>query len=242
MEHHQITFEGKTYDFNPNCPCEGCEGLRRNPTPTKCDWCQQVHCGDSHHCSTKEHGSSNGIRGADQADNAEPDQDREYDDLCDDIRGRIKGITNYIKENYGMKQAITNTPATTAQRNAFEQKGGTKKKRDGFPFLKKETHLSSVKKLFKVLDVREQPDNFKPEEELVMVKIALEGQTLLWPLRYTNPNLATLQEAWGLNEEDWKGKGGSLFIELQEFDGTGQIRVEPDITKEENITTTRRRR
>lgn len=234
MEHRQITYGERSYNFDPDCNCDGCRALKRYPEPTECSWCHQVHCGDSNHCLTEKHGTGDGVRGADQADNGGFENDRELEILCDDVRGRIKAITNFVKENYGMKPAIDNTPATQGQRAAFESGGKSTKKRDGFPFLKKE-NLSTTQKRFKVLDVREQEDVFSktdPKEELVMAKIALEGKTFLWPLRYNNPNLKTLQDAWGLDEKFWMSQEGALFTSVESFDGTSQIRVEPDAAEE----------
>jgi hypothetical protein len=229
MPHQQITVEGRSYQFDPDCNCEGCQGLRKFPEPALCDWCHKVHCGDSHSCSTEEHDASLGVRGADNSDNIEPEENGEYDLLCLDIRARIKSITNYIKENYDMlpRAQVDNSPATPQQRANFENGKGSSRKRDGFPFLNK-AMLSTAKKQAKVLDVREAPDNFKPGETLVQLKVALEGKTCLYSLRLNNPMLEVLQDAWGLDEDKWKNQTMSMFLEVDEFTGVGQIRLDPD--------------
>lgn len=121
-------------------------------------------------------------------------------------------------------------PATPQQSQSqassrTSSRGG--RKREGYPFLTKDK-LSMSPKLFKVIECREQPDNFKPDELLVMVKIALEGVTTLWPLRYTNPCLEVLQQAWGLDEKEWAGQTGSVFLSEPDFEGKQQTRVKPD--------------
>lgn len=113
-----------------------------------------------------------------------------------------------------------NSPATAQQRASFEGK----KKRDGFPFLTKQM-LSTVRKQAKVLGVKAVPDNFKPEETMISVKLVLEGKTTLWSLRLNNPMLTLLQDAWGLDENNWIDKSFSLFLESDEHTGVSQIRV-----------------
>ena len=96
---------------------------------------------------------------------------------------------------------------------------------DGIKYLTK-ADVSVDKRPAKILSTRVQPDNFKPEEDVVSVKILFNGNVKLWTLRMTNPNLDTFIDAWSNDETTWLEKEFNLFLITDEHDGKTQIRAE----------------
>lgn len=230
--HKQITFEGRSYNYDPDCACAGCESLRRYPEPTKCDWCKTTHCGGADHCSTQVDGRSGEVLGAGEADSTI--SEKFLEDVCGIIRDRIAMITQTVKEmNETMipkyQGETTNEPASTSTGG----RRSTTKKRDGFDFLKTDD-LSKDAKTAKILACRVQPDNFNKSQKVVMVKLSLDGQIKMWPIRLNNPSLEVLSGAFGSDENDWVDKKIGLFVTEDEFDGRRFIAVEPAREEKKN--------
>lgn len=114
-----------------------------------------------------------------------------------------------------------NQPASSGQ----QQRRGGGRERGGLPFLKI-TNVAFDKKTAKVLSTRMESDNFKPDQEVVSVKIAYNSATYLWTLRMNNPNLDILIDAWGPEESKWIGKEFLLFLETDEHTNNSLIRAE----------------
>jgi hypothetical protein len=213
--HQIITFEGRDYQYDPNCACTGCKSLRQYPTPSKCDWCKQIHCGGSEHCSPKEHGGGGEVFGADQTNNTLPEGYLES--LCGDISDRITAITNHVKENYGMAiPKYEPSPATTT--TTTSSKSG-KSKQSGHKYLSVNDLTHSPKDAKILACMVEVQHNFSKTESVVIVKLSLDGQIRLWTLRVNNPNLDTLTHAFGSEENDWVEKKIQLRISEPTFKG-----------------------
>ena len=119
------------------------------------------------------------------------------------------------------------TREAAAPNSSTPNRGRGRGKRDGYPFLTKE-ELSSSKKKCKVLDVRLQADNYRPGSQLVALKLAFEGQMRLFWLRPTHPAYQILVDAWTQDENNWVNRNFFASLEVQEFDGSTQIRFEPE--------------
>src|ERR1700690_256518 len=74
-------------DHGITCSCPRCCGLRRYPQPTKCDWCNKVHAGDSNNCE--------GIYRTNDIDWSE--EDPAIEELCTLVKQRIRDITIMVR-------------------------------------------------------------------------------------------------------------------------------------------------
>lgn len=85
--------------------------------------------------------------------------------------------------------------------------------------------LSTQPKEAKILMVRNEPQHrFGPS---VVLKIILEGKTMLWTLNISNnPNFAILLHKFGKNEEEWANKKILLLLEQDEFNEQFNIRTQ----------------
>lgn len=108
---------------------------------------------------------------------------------------------------------------------------GRRKKGSGLRYLSADM-LTTTHQLATIVAARTQPDNFKPNgPDVVVVKLKLKGEFLLWTLRSSNPSLEILGDAFGDDETAWNNKDVELFIEEDGFDGKKWIRVEPSTTQ-----------
>jgi Zn-finger nucleic acid-binding protein len=142
---------------------------------------------------------------------------------------------------YFLSKENTMLPASTAgnQQQQQQSNGGNRnpqgRKPNGLPYIKSE-NLSSDKAKAKILDVRvaepaaEGSRNFSD----IRVKIACKGATWLYGLRLNNPELAKLQAAFSLDENNWPGKEFYLYNEIDEFDGKIWMRAEPIISEKKS--------
>lgn len=229
LKHKPITYHGRSYNFDSNCSCAGCESLRVYPEPSKCDWCKQTHCGGPEHCSTEERGSGSDVLGASETDSSVPEGYLE--DVCGIIRDRIGLITQTVKEiaeemipRY--QGATTEEVQTAPSRGNSRGRGRGNRERDGHNFLKWE-EIGNGTKPGKILAVKVQPDNFDKSQTCVMCKVSVDGQIRLYALRINNPNLETLQNAWGFDENDWVDKKVTWSVEEDDLTGRHNIRVDP---------------
>jgi hypothetical protein len=125
-------------------------------------------------------------------------------------------------EMINRNQQTSSQPQQQQQRRGGRTGGGSS---DGIKYLSK-ADVSIDKRPAKILSTRVQPDNFKPEEDVVSVKILYNGNVKLWTLRMTNPNLDTFIDAWSNDESTWLEKEFNLFLITDEHDGKTQIRAE----------------
>jgi hypothetical protein len=225
MAHKITTFEGRSYYFDPDCDCGGCEGLRRNPTPSLCDWCNNTHCGDGQHClppntdATSDNGFPRESPPADGSDDAWAEV------LCSDINGRIKQITQYIKEQYGMPlPPPVNQGPEREGGSSNRNNGGRQRKNTGYPKLTNDL-LSTVPNKVKVLAVKVGENPYQQGQKQLTVKAALNGQIVMWYLSLTNPIYAKLYEWYGSDENDYVDKTFLLFLEMDDFNGKMWQRV-----------------
>lgn len=110
--------------------------------------------------------------------------------------------------------------------NAPQQGGNQRKgKRTGLRYLSADM-LSTTHQAATIVDARIQPDNFRPGQDAVVVKLKFKGEFLLWTLRQGNPNLEGFGDAMGDDEQNWKNHDIELYIEEDQFDGKKWIRSE----------------
>ena len=126
-------------------------------------------------------------------------------------------------------------PAATVGAQPQQTQGGgnrpaNTRRQNGLPYIKVE-NLTTDKAKARIIDVRiaepapEGTRNFSD----IRVKIACKGATWLHGLKLNNPELAKLQAAFTLDENEWPGKEYYLYNEEDEFDGKVYMRVEPII-------------
>jgi hypothetical protein len=226
ISHHQVSFEGRSYQYAGDCPCAGCESIRRYPHPTMCDWCHENHCGGPEHCNTKKYGTGDDIRGA--SETSSDTSEGFIEGVCSIVRDRISTITKTIKElsemtipRYQDKSTIEDGP--TRGKNI----GGRSRERQGtgHKYLAL-SDLSFDKKTAKILGVKVGPGtaSWNKDQTVVTCKLSLEGSLRMWTLTVNNPNLEILQNAFGSDENDWTEKKVQLFIEENDWDGKQNIR------------------
>jgi len=210
-EHKKITFEGRSYNFDPSCHCVGCENLRKYPDTSQCDWCGKKHCGGSEHCNTQEYGTGNDICGADET--ISPAFERHLEGLCSVIRDRIESITNTIKENATM---LPQSSGQTASRTARGQKNNSNRLRP--------EDLSSQAREGKILAARADLEGKYGAQ--VILKIAVNGEIKFWYLDIKkNPNYQLLTEKFGFDENEWVNQKILLGVEQDDFYGNYWVRV-----------------
>lgn len=104
------------------------------------------------------------------------------------------------------------------------------KKRTGFDYLAV-TMLSATHQLATIVDARVEKDNFRKDEEVVVTKLKMKGQYILWTLRDNNPCLDVLMDSFGADESKWKEKEIELYLEEDNFNGKQWIRCEAVVSK-----------
>jgi hypothetical protein len=223
LSHKTITFEGRSYYFDPNCNCGGCEGLRHYPDPSLCDWCNQTHCGDSQHCVPPDTDAASGD-GVYKEDSTFNDSDDAWlEVLCQNVRDRIRQTTNYVKELYGMplpppveRQERSNTSQQTG--GGSNGRRGGQNQQSGHPYLKND-NLSTVRQRVRVLAVQLQDSKYNPGQKKVVFKIALTGKIFLWPLELDNLCYKAIHGMFGADENDYVDKQFDIYLEENEFSG-----------------------
>lgn len=231
LKHQPYEYKGRRYNFDPNCDCAGCISLRKYPEPAVCDWCKQSHCGGPDHCSTEELCTDGGVRGADQTSSTI--SEGYLEDVCDVIRDRIKQITTTVKElnenmipRYQGQTTTEEVQSAPQQRRGGNRRGNNNRQRDGHNYLNWED-IGNGTRPGKILACRVQPDSFDKSQTSVVCKVTVDGKIFIYTLRLNNPNLETLQNAWGFDENDWVDKKVTWSTEEDEVTGRHNIRVEP---------------
>ena len=97
-----------------------------------------------------------------------------------------------------------------------------KANRGGIPYLKTE-NVNFDKRTAKILATKLGQD--QKGSATVILKIAYAGNTYLWTLRMSNPNLVILCERFGNDEEKWVGESFMLALETDEFTNISWPRV-----------------
>jgi hypothetical protein len=100
-----------------------------------------------------------------------------------------------------------------------------KRQRSGIPFLSRE-HVSTDKRMTEILAVKQGTDNRGGDQ--VSLKINYAGVVYLWNLRTANPNIKTLVELFGGDEERWAGKKFLMALQQDDFTGVSWPTVFPD--------------
>lgn len=116
---------------------------------------------------------------------------------------------NSLKEDIrDMLPAAGTTEKQTPRKNT----GGPAR----IPFLTIE-HLTKQPKEAKILSVRAMTREWNGKaSQVVSYKLAMDGHTFMWDLKLTNPNLKTLQNKFGLDENDHVGQKILIFLEQDE--------------------------
>ena len=176
----------------------------------------------------------------------EPEPIREVEPIC---MGRVKCI--HCGKIYGFCSTIEYTvgvfnsespkgetemlPASTAGKPQTQSTGNRQQSggRSGLNYIKP-ANLTTDKAIAKILDVRvaEPPQDGTRNFSDIRFKIALRGVTWLYGVRLNNPELKKLQDAFGLDENNYPGKKFYMYVQEDEFDGRIYMRVEP-ITEDE---------
>lgn len=99
----------------------------------------------------------------------------------------------------------------------------TGRKPGGMRYLKNED-LSTQPKEAKIIAVKGDPDNKFGAR--VILKMALNGETMFWGVNIKkNPCYQTLEQKFGLDENDWVNQKVLLHLEQDEFSGSYFPRV-----------------
>lgn len=163
-----------------------------------------------------------------------PEPIRDVEPIC---RGRV--ICANCRKIYGLcgeveqelSQEKTKMLPAANSGNAPQQSGARptqQRKPNGLLYIKSE-NLTTDKVRAKILDIRvaepaaEGTRNFSD----IRLKIVVKGATWLYGLKLNNPELAKLQAAFGLDENNYPGKEFFLYNEEDEFDHKIYMRVEP---------------
>lgn len=238
--HKKITYEGRQYEYHPDCPCSGCRDLRLHPEPTICDWCHEKHCGGAEHCSTSQYGGGGDLRQTTGTDGSSSGDDNKTqipeglaNDICGIIADRVKAITKTIKEIANDMLPRYQGETTTEPARTPSGGGRRTRERDGHEYLKWQD-LSSDWKTAKILACQPMEDNFNKGKTLVMCKLSLEGKIRLFPLRVNNPNLEVLQNAFGVDENDWVDR--HILLKTEEHSITGQHQIVADVPEQKEST------
>jgi len=100
----------------------------------------------------------------------------------------------------------------------------SRNKRSGIPFLTRE-HMSTDKRTTEFLAVK-VGQNQRGQTQ-ISIKLNYGGVVYLWNLRTNNPNVQTLIELLGPNEERWAGKKVAMALSTDEFTGVSWPTVYP---------------
>jgi hypothetical protein len=142
---------------------------------------------------------------------------REHPEIGEAIRRALPEIE---KENEDMLPNA-GTPSQGKRGGGGSRGGGAA---GALPYLNADM-LSTQPKEAKILMVRNEPAHrFGPS---VVVKLALEGKTVLWTLNISNnPNFAILLHKFGKDENEWVDKRILLLLEQDEFNEQYNIRTQ----------------
>lgn len=139
---------------------------------------------------------------------------RMHSEIGDALR---KALPDLEKENVEM---LPNSGQPTQGRRQGSGRGAG----NSLPFLNADM-LSTQPKEARILMVRNEPQHrFGPS---VVVKLALEGKTVLWTLNVSNnPNFGILLNKFGKDENEWVDKRILLLLEQDEFSEQYNIRTQ----------------
>lgn len=145
--------------------------------------------------------------------------------LCNEVNEQLTGIKDdaSIYSNPGQPSEEWNKMIPRG--NSEQSSGGGnrsfgngKRKQNGYTYLST-ADLSTEKQTAKILDAKTMPDDFKPGQSKVVIKLKFKGEIKLWSLRQGNPNLETLGDALGDDETQWTNASVELFNEQDSFSG-----------------------
>jgi hypothetical protein len=156
-----------------------------------------------------------------------------YDYLFRELQGKelelfydfVFNPTAVDDDDGGVSEENEMIPRDTPSQGGNGTQRGGRRRGTGLRYLNTDM-LSTAHQLASIADARVQPDNFRPGEFAVVVKLKFRGEFILWSLRPKNPNLETIAEALGDDETTWKGRDIELYVEEDDFDGRKQIRAE----------------
>lgn len=133
----------------------------------------------------------------------------------------LRALPQLQKENEEMSLPNAGNP-TQGKRGGGGSRGGGAG--GALPYLNADM-LSTVPKEAIILMVRNEPSHrFGPS---VVLKIKLEGKTMLWTLNISNnPNFAILLHKFGKEESEWTDKKILLVLEQDEFSEQFNIRTQ----------------
>jgi len=117
----------------------------------------------------------------------------------------------------------------TAAPSQQAPQGGNRRQGGGFDYVRN-TDLSTDKKRARVLACRVNDAVVKEGQRKysdVIVKIALNGKTLLYGLKADNPEYEKLVNAFGEDENRWPDREFYMYLEADDFTGKYWMRVEP---------------
>jgi hypothetical protein len=188
------------------CKCDRCEGIKRHPEPSHCDWCGTTHRGDAANCPSSD---------------TEPELEVEPETIEDEklmwaVLGAIREITNKVKEN-------TMIPKYTGgqQGTPVAGRGQQTAVRSGLPYLNQKNMVDylelDIKYPVKIIEAKVNPANGNASP--LVLKLAIKGKTVLWGIRTNNPSLEVLEQMFGSDENDWAGKSMQMWLHEDDFDG-----------------------
>lgn len=177
--------------------CARCSGLIRYPHPSLCDWCGQVHAGDSNNCPESV------TRGDDFSNDGDPGVEL----VCQDVENSIRAITRKIGQE-GVKRMPS---ASQALANRGGGAGGQLLKGSDVPKAQNSVRV-------KIAKVRQSPNEFNAP---FIVDFEKEVHNAVgWAVNKTNTKL--LIELFGDNTDKWEGKTITLNIVNVQNPSTGK--------------------
>lgn len=141
---------------------------------------------------------------------------------CDVITNRLEESDKENEDNM-IQRPPTSQPSSNG---GGQQQQGNFRKRNGLPFLNVRD-ISFHPEPATIVVARVDDDNFKPGNQIVNCKIKFRGQHFLYGLRFNNPNLGILCDAFGQDERDWVNKEIEVSKEADEVTGREYIRFAP---------------
>ena len=144
--------------------------------------------------------------------------EREHPEIGEAIRRALPEIEKESEENM---LPNAGSPSQGKRGGGGSRGGGSG---GALPYLNADM-LSTQPKEAKILMVRNEPQHrFGPS---VVVKLALEGKTVLWTLNISNnPNFSILLHKFGKEENEWVDKRILLLLEQDEFNEQYNIRTQ----------------
>ncbi len=147
---------------------------------------------------------------------------------CGKNHGDCDVLTNRLEESDKENEddMIQRPASSQSNNNGGAQSGGTTRRRNGLPFLNVRD-VSFHPEPGTIVVARVDDDNFKPGNQIVNCKIKFRGQHFLYGLRFNNPNLGILCDAFGQDERDWTDAEIEISKEADEVTGREYIRLAP---------------